>query len=90
LYELTWKLLDKWENPTVKNISIRYQYAQAWYNQVNSLTSTTPIINSATQTSSIEKLLSVAKNEVGYHEGNDNYIKYTESNWDNQLYGANA
>ena len=34
-----------------------------------------------------EKLLAVARSEIGYKEGYNNYIKYAESNWDNQFYG---
>lgn len=34
-----------------------------------------------------EKLLNVARKELGYHEGYNNYIKYAEGNWDNQFYG---
>ena len=90
LYDLTWVLLDKWENPAVKNISTRYQYAQEWYNKL----SDTQITQTSTQTSNKltlqqakEKLLSVARAELGYHEGYNNYIKYAEGSWDNQFYG---
>lgn len=31
LYDLTLLLLNQWENPAVKNIQVRYQYAQNWY-----------------------------------------------------------
>lgn len=34
-----------------------------------------------------EKLLNVARAEIGYHESGNNYIKYAEGNWDNQFYG---
>lgn len=34
-----------------------------------------------------EKLLAVARKELGYHEGYNNYIKYAEGSWDNQFYG---
>lgn len=34
-----------------------------------------------------EKVLNVARKEIGYHEGPNNYIKYAEGNWDNQFYG---
>jgi len=47
LYDLTWVLLDKWENPAVKNISTRYQYAQEWYNKL----SDTQVTQTSTQTS---------------------------------------
>lgn len=90
LYNLTWILLDKWENPAVKNITIRYQYAQTWYNQIQSAPS--PSIakkedTKLTLTQAIETLLNVARKELGYHEGYNNQIKYAENNWDNQFYG---
>lgn len=34
-----------------------------------------------------EKLLDTARNEMGYKEGYNNYIKYAEGSWDNQFYG---
>ena len=34
-----------------------------------------------------EKVLNVARDEIGYHEGYNNYIKYAVGNWDNQFYG---
>ena len=36
LYNLTWILLNKWENPQIKNITARYQYAQNWFNTLHS------------------------------------------------------
>lgn len=87
LYNLTWLLLDKWENPAVKNISTRYQYAQTWYNQINSLAAT-PNANPINNTSNpVETLLNVARKELGYREGYNNYIKYAEDSWDNKFYG---
>lgn len=90
LYDLTWVLLDKWENPAVKNISTRYQYAQKWYNEL----SDTQVVQSPKETvtkmtlqQAKEKLLAVARAELGYHEGYNNYIKYAEGSWDNQFYG---
>lgn len=90
LYSLTSLLLIKWENPAYKNISTRYQYAQAWYNQIDSISSAvTPSTTNTglTLTQAIEKLLITARKELGYHEGYNNYIKYAENNWDNQFYG---
>ena len=88
LYNLTWILLDKWENPAVKNISVRYQYAQSWYNQMPSIKS-----NSAdtglTLEEAVEKVLDTARADIGYHEGANNYIKYATENWDDQFYGWN-
>ena len=40
-----------------------------------------------TTSEAVEKLLNVARKEIGYHEGGNNYIKYAEGNWDNQFYG---
>ena len=40
-----------------------------------------------TVTEAKEKLLAVARQEIGYHEGYDNYIKYAEGTWDNIFYG---
>ena len=33
------------------------------------------------------KVLNVARAEISYHEGYNNYIKYAENSWDNQFYG---
>ena len=35
----------------------------------------------------VKKLLDVARAEIGYHEGSNNYTKYAEGSWDNQFYG---
>lgn len=86
LYDLTWLLLDKWENPKVKNISTRYQYAQDWYNKLCAQ-QTTQENKKMTLSEAKEKLLSVARAELGYAEGYNNYIKYAEGSWDNQFYG---
>ena len=40
-----------------------------------------------TTNQAVEKLLNVARAEIGYHEGSGNYTKYAEGNWDNQFYG---
>ena len=34
-----------------------------------------------------EKVLNVARSEIGYKEGYNNYIKFAEGSWDNQFYG---
>lgn len=87
LYDLTWLLLDKWENPAVKNISIRYQFAQNWYNTLSNLSTPKEAVAKMTIQQAKEKLLAVARAELGYHEGYNNYIKYAEGSWDNQFYG---
>jgi hypothetical protein len=83
LYDLTWLLLDKWENPAVKNISIRYQFAQNWYNTLSNLSTPKEAVAKMTIQQAKEKLLAVARAELGYHEGYNNYIKYAEGSWDN-------
>lgn len=40
-----------------------------------------------TITEAREKLLSVARQEIGYHEGANNYIKYAVGTWDDIFYG---
>lgn len=40
-----------------------------------------------TTNQAVEKLLNVARAQIGYHEGNGNYTRYAEGNWDNQFYG---
>ncbi len=40
-----------------------------------------------TTTEAREKLLTVARQEIGYHEGANNYIKYATGTWDNIFYG---
>jgi len=45
LYSITWDLLDRWENPAVKNISTRYQYALNWYRELSNI-----VVTPATQT----------------------------------------
>lgn len=40
-----------------------------------------------TTNQAVEKLLNVARAQIGYHENNGNYTKYAEGNWDNQFYG---
>lgn len=40
-----------------------------------------------TVTEAKEKLLNTARAELGYKEGNNNYIKYAEGKWDNQFFG---
>lgn len=90
LYNLTWILLDKWENPAIKNITLRYQYAQTWYNQVDSITEQINTKTGISQDEAIQKVLNIARKEIGYHEGTNSYIKYAEGSWDDQFYGWNV
>ena len=97
LYAITKKLLYEWENPTEKenNMAVRYGYAQSWYRQFQSV-----IIDPATEDSedeqketkmtqeqAIERILALARSEIGYHEQGDNWTKYAEdldrTNWYN-------
>lgn len=68
LYNLTWILLDKWENPQVKNISTRYQYAQNWFNTLHN----NPGSGKVTENQAIEKVLDLARSEIGYKEKRSN------------------
>lgn len=68
LYNLTWILLNKWENPQIKNITARYQYAQNWFNTLHS----NPKSNKLTENQAIEKVLNLARSEIGYKEKRSN------------------
>ena len=85
LSSLTSTLLDKWENPTIKNYQERYRYALKWQSKMAQGGAT-----KVTQNEAVEKVLSLARSEVGYHEkanknnlddktansGSGNYTKY--------------
>lgn len=89
LYALTKVLLEKWENPyeQVENLRVRYKYAQSWLSKVKDFKG---VNRSMTQNDAIERVLTVARNEIGYHEkasnaslddknansGSGNYTKY--------------
>ena len=82
LYNLTWVLLDIWENPAEKqqNMVRRYQSAQEWYAKVAQLealpdtgstsgtSSASASAGSMTQNEAISKVLDLARSEIGYHE----------------------
>ena len=72
LYSLTWILLDKWENPAVKNITTRYQYAQNWQKTLKSTNTNTGSDAKMTETQAINKVLDLARNEIGYKEKRSN------------------
>lgn len=80
LYDLTLLLLNKWENPAVKNIQVRYQFAQNWYNTLTGG-------NGMTVNEAIEKVLNVARSNIGYHETGNNITKFAAERWDNEFYG---
>ena len=71
LYALTWVLLDKWENPAVKNIGARYQYAQNWFKALSSETQTGSD-KKLTEEQAINKVLNLARSEIGYREKRSN------------------
>ena len=85
VYTLTSLLLDKWENPKVKNLSERYSYALKWQSKFTKGGEV-----KVTQNEAIEKVLDLAREEIGYHEkltnsqlddkyanaGGGNYTKY--------------
>lgn len=68
LYNLTKILLEQWENPLVKNIDSRYTYAQNWYKNFKNLESKEKM----TEKETIEKILNLARNEIGYKEKRSN------------------
>ena len=71
LYALTWILLDKWENPAVKNITTRYQYAQNWQKALDTNTNTGSGTK-MTEAQAIKKILDLAQSEIGYKEKRNN------------------
>ena len=102
LYECTDKLLRIWENPQVKNYTERRNNASSWYAKVNSLEAnvsktetpkeTTTNKTNTSKADAINKVLNLARSEIGYHEkasrsglddktansGSGNYTKYAE------------
>jgi len=69
----------------VKNLTVRYEYAQKHYKNLSTTTTTTT--TGMTKSQAKKKLLAVARAEIGYKEGYNNYIKYAKDSWDNQFYG---
>ena len=96
LKDLTWVLLDTWENPAekTKNMVERYGYAQEWFkkfqNQNESIEGKEA--KGMTKSEAIQKVLDLARSEIGYHEkasnsglndkdtnaGGANYTKYAQ------------
>lgn len=95
LYEITRKLLYEWENPDQKEkaMPVRYGYAQNWYQKYQNWTGVADETeqNSGgermTQEQAVEKVLTLARGEIGTHEQGDNWTKYAEemdrTNWYN-------
>ena len=90
LQECTRELLYKWENPAEKenNMRNRYASAQQFYRQFAG-TAVQPKQEEAKMTTqqAIQKVLDLARSEIGYHESGDNVTKYASdldrTNWYN-------
>ena len=92
LQECTRELLYKWENPAEKenNMRNRYASAQQFYRQFAG-TAVQPKAEQEeakmTTQQAIQKVLDLARSEIGYHESGDNVTKYASdldrTNWYN-------
>lgn len=84
LKELTWVLLDTWENPAEKlsNMVERYGYAQLWYEKFKNRNDVMEEASGMTKQEAIKKVLDLARSEIGYRE------KASNSNLDDKT--ANA
>ena len=69
----SWELLDKWENPDGKDRQkpIRYESAFHFYKQFRNLELGDD--TDMTENEAIEKVLDLARSEIGYHEKSSNY-----------------
>lgn len=92
LRDLTWTLLDKWENPDEKqnNMVKRYASAQEFMNQFSNQNGSKKEVTAMTKDDAVRKVLDLARSELGYHEkasnmnlddktansGSGNYTKY--------------
>lgn len=90
LADISWELLDKWENPDGKDRqkSIRYKSAKNFYDRFKNLD--IEGTSAMTKQEAIDLVLNLARSEVGYHEkasnsqlddktansGNGNWTKY--------------
>ena len=85
---LVHELLYKWENPTEKenNMKRRLASAQGFYQKYAVWESSKEETN-MTKDQAVQKVLSIAKAEIGYHETGDNWTKYAQemdrTNWYN-------
>ena len=85
VHELLWK----WENPQEKenNMTRRMSYAEAWYQKYIVWENNEEEGETMTKNTAIQKVLSLARGEIGYHEQGDNWTKYAQdldrTNWYN-------
>lgn len=85
---LVHELLYKWENPDEKenNMKRRLASAQGFY-QKYAVWESSKEETKMTKDQAIQKVLSIAKAEIGYHETGDNWTKYAQemdrTNWYN-------
>lgn len=86
LKDLTWALLDTWENPAEKqnNMVERYGYAQNWYKQFSSQNGSKKEANGMTKQELVNKVISLARAELGYRE------KASNSNLDDKTANAGS
>ena len=70
LKDLTWVLLDTWENPAEKqnNMVERYGYAQNWFKQFSNQNGQKKEASGITKQEAIKKVLDLARSEIGYRE----------------------
>ena len=90
---LVHELLWKWENPTEKenNMKTRLAYAQGWYQKYSGWSGAsgqnTKESSGMTVEQAIDKVLNLARAEIGNHETGDNWTKYAQdldrTNWYN-------
>lgn len=90
---LVHELLYQWENPTEKenNMRTRMAYAQGWYQKYSGWSGAsgqnTKESIGMTVEQAKEKVLNLARAEIGYHETGDNWTKYAQdldkTNWYN-------
>ena len=91
LQECTRELLYKWENPAEKenNMRNRYASAQEFYRKFSGLDvdKNSEVSQKMTVEQAIDKVLNLARSEIGYHETGDNWTKYAQdldrTNWYN-------
>lgn len=85
LKDLTWTLLDTWENPDEKqnNMIERYGYAQEWYRKFSSQNGKKEA-SGITKQESINRVLNLARAELGYRE------KASNSNLDDKTANAGS